>query len=301
METSTKQSQITDLLPNDVLARVERMRINSHRRFVNRTRGEHLSGRGGQSTEFADYRNYVAGDDIRFVDWNIFARLQKPYMKLFQMEEEMHVLLLVDASSSMMFEGKLDMARRLAAAFGVMGLMNVERVSCWAMNTPGEPLQMLKPVRGRGSMRQIFAFLESIEGGGEMPFDEGVNEVLKRHRGRGVCVALSDFLTFGDVRGALNRLFSAGLETFAVQIMSPMEIDPELTGDVRMVDCETNNTLDVSAAGDLVRMYHEYFSRFQRNLEVLVQQRTGRYILVNSERPVRDVLFDDMRRMGWIV
>ena len=109
-------AQITSLLTNQELDRLGRLRLNATRRFTNRARGEHLAAKGGTSTEFCDFRDYSPGDDARFVDWNIFARINRPYLKQYHMEEEMHVVLLVDASTSMEFEGKLDLARRLAAA-----------------------------------------------------------------------------------------------------------------------------------------------------------------------------------------
>src|SRR6478609_10401896 len=113
-------SQFTSLLTNATLARVERMRMLPMRRRTNRSRGEHLAGKGGTSTEFNDYRDYVAGDDMRYIDWNIFSRLNRPYVKLYRHEEEMHVVILVDASTSMRFEGKLDLAKQLAGACGLM-------------------------------------------------------------------------------------------------------------------------------------------------------------------------------------
>ena len=102
-------AQITSLLSNRDLDRLARLRINANRRLTNRARGEHLAAKGGSSTEFCDFRDYSPGDDVRFVDWNIFARINRPYLKQFHMEEEMHVVLLVDASSSMMFEARPSM------------------------------------------------------------------------------------------------------------------------------------------------------------------------------------------------
>ena len=103
MNTASRDNQLTTLLDNQVLTRLERLRLQPNRRKTNRTQGEHASGKGGSSTEFADFRNYVPGDDVRFVDWNIFARLNRPYMKLYQYEEVMHVAILVDGSTSMNF------------------------------------------------------------------------------------------------------------------------------------------------------------------------------------------------------
>lgn len=298
METST--TQLTTLLPNDVLARVERMRIATNRKFTVRSRGEHLSGKGGSSTEFSDYRDYAAGDDIRYVDWNIFSRLQRPYMKLYRHEEEMHVVLLIDASTSMNFEGKLARAKELAAAFGVMGLFNGEKVTAAVFQTGEGLIRRLPPCTGRGSMRKLFAFLEPIEAGGPLPLEKGVEQMMRDHRGRGVCLVLSDFLTYSDLGGALTRLFSAGLEVFGIQILGPTEIDPELGGDIRFVDSEGAGTLDVTAGGDILALYQEYRERYAAHLDASLKQRGGRFVTVSSKAPLDRVLFDDLRRKGWV-
>lgn len=300
MATSAPRSQMTPLFDNAVLSRLERLRINSTRRFTNKSRGEHLSGRGGTSIEFSDYRDYAAGDDIRFVDWNVFARLHRPYLKLYRQEEEMHVVILLDASSSMLFEEKLASAKAYAAAFGVMGLWGTERVSVWAAGSLDAAPAALAPCVGRANMMKLFAFLEGIEGGGDAPVEAAIETFLKYHSGRGVAVVVSDFLTFGDLRRAFNLLFSAGLEVFGIQILAPGEIDPDVTGDVRFVDAETAGTLDVSSAADLLRLYQDYRGSYERNLAALCRERGGRFVSVSSEDPVRSVLFDLLRRKGWI-
>ena len=294
-------ARMTALLDNALLERVQRLRINALRRFTNRSHGEHQSGKGGRSTEFADYRDYVEGDDIRFVDWNIFARLNRPYLKLYHVEEEMHVVVLVDASSSMLFEAKLDRARQIAAAFGAMGLFGVERVSIFAFNQreTGTP-HYLPPTGGRGSLGKLLGFVESITGGGDAPFEDGVAALLRRHRGRGVAVVLSDFLTYGDLQRPFNYLFSAGLEIFAVQILGPTEIDPELAGDLRILDCETRNMLDITAASDVLALYQEYRLAYQARLEMLCRQRSGRALSISSADPIEWVLLDLLRRRGWV-
>jgi uncharacterized protein (DUF58 family) len=301
METTPQTRQFTSLFDNKVLSRIERMRLNPTRRLTNRSRGEHVSGKGGSSTDFADYRNYVAGDDVRNVDWNIFSRLHKPYLKLFSHEEEMHVVLLVDASSSMLFAGKLDRARQLAAALGVMGLMNIERVSAYSCNHVGRAPSLLSPCTGRISMKRLFAFLEGIEGGGDFPIEGAVDAVLKRHRGRGIVVLLSDFLTLGDLHRPLNLLFSSGLEIFAIQILSPVELYPEVTGDLRFVDSETGETLDISSAGELLGIYHEHRLALEEELSLSCRQRAGRFLSINSADPLESVLFDLLRRKGWVI
>lgn len=294
------RQHVTSLLSNDLLAAVERLRLNCSRRFTNRGVGEHLAGKNGASIEYADYRDYAEGDDVRFVDWNIFARLRRPYMKVYHHEEELHVALLVDASASMGYEGKLQRARQLAAAFGVMGLLGGEHVSCGVFNSADGDVARLTPGRGRASMQRLFRFLENIEPGGDMCVETGIERFLERHRGRGVAVVLSDFLTFGDIGRGLNRLAGSGLEVFGIQILAPSEIQPELNDDARLVDAETGQTLDVTSAGELLQLYEEYRLAFEAHLATLCRRHAGRFVRLGTEDDLRWVLFDLMRRKGWV-
>ena len=276
------------------------MRLNPNRRLTNRSRGEHLSGKGGSSTDFADYRDYVPGDDMRYVDWNIFARLNRPYIKQFQHEEEMHVVLLIDASTSMGFENKFERAQQVAAALGVMGLMNIERVSAYSFNHAGGKPLFMPPKTGRQSMQQLLRFLEGLEAGGDFPVEEAIESMLRLHRGRGVAIVISDFLTFGEVSRAFNMLFSAGLEIFAAQVLAPSEIEPDTTGDIRFVDSETGHTLDITSAGDLMGIYREHRMALEDQLARLCRQRSGRFVSVNSGDSIEHILFDLLTRQGWV-
>ena len=213
---------------------------------------------------------------------------------------ERHVVILVDASTSMLFEGKLDRAKELAAAFAVMGLLGMERVSVYAFNRPNGAPSMLPRCRGRASMRLLFAMVEGIEGGGEIPLETAIESLLKHHSGRGVAVVLSDFFTFGDLERACNRLFSSGLEIFGVQILAPSEIDPEAAADVRFVDSETQGTLDISSAADLLTMYQKHRAAYEENLATLCRRRSGRFVSISAADPIDWVLFDLLRRKGWI-
>jgi uncharacterized protein (DUF58 family) len=300
MEPASPTARFTTLLENATLSRLERMRLNPRRRLTNRSRGEHQSGKGGASTEFVDYRDYSPGDDMRYVDWNIFSRLEKPFVKLYRHEEEMHVVLIVDASTSMQFEGKFERACQLAAAFGLMGLLNVEKVSAYACAHRGSNPLLLAPCTGRVSRRRLFEFLENIPPGGNFPVDQAIDAVIRRHRGRGIAILLSDFLSFGDFQKPLNRLYRAGLEIFAVQILGPTELNPELTGDLRFVDSETSQTLDISSAGDILGIYHEHRLALEEELGILCRQRSGRFLSISSRDPLETLLFDVLRRKGWV-
>lgn len=293
-------TQFTTLLPNDVLARVERLRLNPLRRRTNRMRGEHLSGKGGTSIEFSDYRDYVPGDDMRYVDWNIFSRLNQPYLKLYAHEEEMHVPILLDSSLSMNFEGKFQLGRQLAAALGVMGLMNVEKVSVYTCGQQRNEAPYLRPCSGRASLKRFFTFLENVEPGGSQPIEQSIETVLKHHSGKGVAIIISDFLTFGDVSRAFNLLHGAGLEIYGLQILGPTELNPELTGDLRFVDSETSQTLDVSSVGELLGIYHQHRQALEEFLAAECRKRAGRFLSISSETPLKEVLFDQLVRKGWV-
>lgn len=300
MTTPVSSSQLTSLFENSVLNQIERMRLKPIRRLTNRSRGEHLSGKGGSSTDFADYRDYAVGDDLRYVDWNIFARLNRPYIKQFQHEEELHVVLIVDASTSMLFEDKLLRARQLAAAFGIMGLLSVERVSAYAVHQKqGEPW-MLPPGTGRQKIRPLLTFLEQITGGGNVPIEKAIDTVLRFHRGRGIVILLSDFLTLGDLTRPLNLLYSSGLEVWGLQILSESEINPAMQGDLRLIDSETGETLDITNASELLSFYHDQRLYLQEQLDMLCRRRNGRFVSTSSATDLRTILFDQLCRQGWV-
>ena len=293
-------SRVTSLFPNEVLSRLERMRVLSSRRFTAKSRGEHLSRRRGTSMEFADYRSYVEGDDVRYVDWNAFARLRRPYLKLFHEEEEMHFLVLVDASGSMAFDGKLDRAKELAAAFGVMALLGGERVSLCAMGSSAEGPVRVGGLAGRACISSMFRFVEGIAAGGDAPVEAAIEDALRRHRGRGAALVLSDFLTFGDLGRAMNLLFGSGLEILGLQVLAPEEIDPELAGDSRLTDSETGERLDVTAGGALVSLYQEHRAAYEAGLSDGCSRRGGRFVSTGSRDGLEWVIFDLLRRKGWI-
>ena len=150
-----------DLLPPDLLARLERMELVSRKVFRGRLKGERRSKRKGQSVEFADFRNYVPGDDLRFVDWNLYARLDRLFLKLFLEEEDLHVYFLIDASPSMDFgePTKFFAAQQIAAALAFVGLCRGDRVRFEFLGAKN----LTSPVlRGRSQMWRMTEFIQSV-------------------------------------------------------------------------------------------------------------------------------------------
>jgi hypothetical protein len=294
------QARITSLISNDALARLEQLRINARGKFTDRHTGEHLAGSKGTSNEFADYRDYAEGDDIRRVDWNIFARLHKPYIKLFYEEQEKHVVLIIDNSASMQYENKLLRAQQLAVSFGFMGLLAGERVSVYSTNPTEESVPFLRAVRGRGNFSKIITYIEHVKAGGSYPIEAAIQDILKHHKGQGIALILSDFFTFGSLKTGLNRLFNSGLEIFGIQIMGPEELDPELAGDISLIDCETEDKIDISSSERVLEIYREYRDALEDQVSAMCRQRSGRFLQVNAHTDINTVLFDLLRRKGWV-
>src|SRR5437763_1344194 len=164
------ETQSQPLLDPQFLARLEQLELVSRRIFLGRMKGERRSKRKGQSVEFADYRNYVVGDDLRFLDWNLFARLDRLFLRLFMEEEDLHVYLLIDASTSMDFGDptKLYYAKQVAAALGFIGLVNLDRVVVEAFSAAGP--QTSPALRGRRSLWRLLDFLGKLGAGGAGDF-----------------------------------------------------------------------------------------------------------------------------------
>src|SRR6516225_4398315 len=162
------------LLDPKFLTQLEQLELVSRKIFMGRMKGERRSKRKGQSVEFADYRNYVIGDDLRFLDWNLYARLDKLFLRLFMEEEDLHFYVLIDNSLSMDFgtPTKLHYARQIAAALAFIGLVNMDRVVIEAFNE--RLTQSLPAVRGRRSLWRVMDFLQEVEPAGPSNLKEAM-------------------------------------------------------------------------------------------------------------------------------
>src|SRR5215469_7128750 len=182
------------LLDPGFLARLEQLELVSRKIFMGRMKGERRSKRKGQSVEFADYRNYVVGDDLRFLDWNLFARLNRLFIRLFMEEEDLHVYILIDNSLSMDFgtPTKLHFAKQIAAALGFIGLVNLDRVMIEAFND--RLTQTMPAMRGRRSLWRMLDFLQKIDPAGPSDLKQALRAFTVKCSGKGVVVLLSDLM-----------------------------------------------------------------------------------------------------------
>ena len=297
MSTGTQTQQ---LLSNEFIAKLEQLELVSRKIFVGRMKGERKSKRRGQSVEFMDYRNYTVGDDLRFLDWNIYARLDKLFIKLFLEEEDLHFYVLIDNSVSMDFGDptKLHYAKQIAAALGFIGLINHDRVMIETFNDNLD--QKIGPVRGRTQFWRVMDFLIKLEPHGGSHLADSTKTFAVQNTGKGIVVFLSDFMDKSGYEDALRYLVARNMDIYAIQLLSKEEVDPELTGDLRLVDAEDEDVADITVSAPLLKRYKQNLESFCGGLKDWCAKRSISYIFTTNERPFDQLVLNYLRRRGLV-
>lgn len=295
MTNATKRN---DLLDPEFMARLERLDIVSRKIFAGKTKGERRSRRKGQSVEFADYRNYVVGDDLRFLDWNIYGRLERLFIKLFFEEEDLYVNILIDASKSMDFgdPAKALYAKRVAAALAYIGLCNYNRVSVCAFSDRYGP--EMSGIRGRRLIHQVLGFLSDVAPDGIGNMTEACKHFAIRYPQKGVVILLSDFMDKGGYEAGLRYLIGRRYDLYAIQMLSPEEIDPPMTGDLRLLDIEDADTADVTISRALLNRYKQNLRIYCEQLREFCTQRGVSYLFTSTAVPFDQMVMNYLRRRG---
>lgn len=290
-------SPASPLLSPDLLARLERMELVSRKVFRGRMKGERKSKRKGQSVEFHDFRSYVPGDDLRLIDWNLYARLDQLFLKLFQEEEDLHFYALVDASESMNFGNptKLHVAKQLAAALGYVGLCRADRVSVQGLGPPGRRAPVL---RGRASLWKMLQYLDSLDSGHNVSLQEGIKDFSLRNSGAGVVVLLTDLMDKQGYESALRMLVGRRMDLFVMHVLSPEEIDPPLRGDRRLIDVEDGDAAEITINSVAIEKYRETVRGFVSSIKAFCNRRSIVYIPVRTESPIEDIVTKYLRERG---
>ncbi len=306
VSTTPRPRTVEDLLPPGLLAHLERLDIIARKIFSGRQHGERQSRRRGQSIDFADHRPYSPGDDLRFVDWNIYARLDALFLKLYLEEEDLSLGIAIDTSSSMDWgnPNKLDTARRLAMALGWIGLCNHNRVSLHGFN--GDGIQSLRTLRGRRRASELGRWLLDLDPGAPgVPgtFAECMKTLGAGRRGRGVLLVLSDFLEGDGVEEGLRFLGGRGDEVICLQLLAPEEVDPGghgLTGDLRLEDVEHGGTVEVTVTPSLLRSYRQRLDAWCAALRTGCTRRGMGHLTIPTDTDIETVLVEMMRKQGYI-
>ncbi|MGC9399708.1 MAG: DUF58 domain-containing protein [Anaerolineae bacterium] len=287
------------LLDNDLLARLDPLTFAVRHVRPGQLAGERRSTKRGTSVEFADYRDYTPGDDLRRVDWNTYARLSRPYVKLFEEEEDLAVHLLLDASGSMDWgeaaAHKWTYARRLAAALGYVALTSGDRLT---VQTLGQAPARFGPTRGRAQVLRFFRWIESLPASGVTDLNGDLRAYAISGGRAGLVLLLSDFFSPTGVVAGLTALLSHGHEVAALHLLSPDEVEPPLGGDLRLRDVETGAQQEVTLDATLRRRYRRRLAAWRAELRTDFRRRGARYLPVTTDVPAERVLLYDLRRAG---
>ena len=302
------------LLSAKVMRQLDQLELRIGRRSKSSGRGERRSKARGQSVEFADHRSYVMGDDLRRLDWNLYGRLDRLFVKLYEEERELPVQVFLDASESMTFgtPSKFDFARRLAAAIGYVALSGFDRVTVRVFpdpaadseaegtaggGGPGEAAyrSALRGVQGKKSSTGFFRNLGQVRPGGLGTFNESLRQGAMQSRQAGLAVVLSDLLDPTGYAGGLDALLGRGFHVQVVQVLAREELEPASFGDLRLVDSETGGEQEVTFGRFRLKAYRQAVENYTQKLREYCRSRGIGFFRATSDASLETVLLKDLR------
>lgn len=288
------------LLDKELLYKLERLSIvNKHVKKGSQS-GNRRSKNLGSSIEFADYRSYAPGDDIRQVDWNAYARHEKLFLKTFMDEQEVQISIYIDCSKSMDFGNptKFDTAVKIAGALGYSSLYNLDKVSIYSFDNKINSL--LPSLMGKGKGVQLFNFLKSINIEGEGDINSALTSGKAINRKPGISIILSDFLFADGYEKGISFIQSAKQEVVLIQLLTSEEKDPYIDGDLRLIDSENSSTKDISVSPIVLKEYNKTLTNYQKNLSDFARKRGISFISIGPEMNIEDIIFNVIKKSGLI-
>jgi uncharacterized protein (DUF58 family) len=297
-QPETPDAEPETILDTEFLRKLERLHLIAKRLSWAGAKGEHAVSRKGFSLEFSDYRRYQRGDDLRYVDWNIYRRLERLLLKVFTAEEEMNIYLLVDTSRSMA-EGapkKLDYARKVAAALGYIGLKNLDRVGGASFSsTLHQPLSL---GRGRKQILTLFHFLSHLACRGETDLRAAVRSFTKLFPHPGLVVIVSDLFDPAGWRKALEELTAKRYQLLVIHIIDEGELHPKAWGDIALVDVEAGRERKFFLDEDLTRRFETELAGYFKEIEAACANRRVDYLRTSTRLPFEEFVLQTLRQMS---
>lgn len=306
------ESMPEPLLTTGLLRRLEQFQLLAARRAKSSARGERRSRARGQSVEFADHRNYVAGDDFRHLDWNLYGRLERLFLKLYEEERELPVRIFLDASESMAFGDprKFDFARQIAAAVGYVALCGFDRASVLPFpDRAGETnpelgltrqeaaaRQGLRAMRGKRSALELLRNLGVLTAAGSASLNDALRRGALEARQPGLAVVISDFLDPAGYDAGLSALLGRGFQVDVVQILAPEELAPTTFGDLKLVDAETGAQQEVTFGRYRMKAYRRAVGNYLQRLREFCKARGIHCFTVASNLPLEELLLRQLRQ-----
>ena len=258
--------------------------------------GEHFSFKKGFSLEFADYRTYQPGDDIRYIDWNLAARLDKLFLKLFTSQEELTIHILIDVSNSMKFgnPSKLDYAKHLAAALGYIGIVNMERVVSASFSNSIK--KNLESGRSKHHIFSFFKFILGLKPDRKSDINKSMIEYSRRARMPGLVIILSDLFDEKRFEKGLLSLLYKRLDIFLIQILDEKELHPSTIGDLTLIDMETGERKKIDADLNLLSLYQDNLMEYFKHIEHFCIKHRIEYMRTTTRLPFEDIVLKYLRQ-----
>ncbi len=262
--------------------------------------GNHQSKNFGSSCEFADYRDYVPGDDITKIDWNVYARFDKLYQKLYLDERQMHTRIYIDASRSMQHgtPEKAEQAIKMAAAFAYLSVNEMDKVSIYAIH--GDRVdEVISGIVGKDSYYNYINKLNEIEFTDDVSISQAILSSVKIGMGDGYSILISDFLTDEDYERAIDRFAERKRDILCLQILSREEINPQMRGKMHLFDAENDlNFFRKRIDKDRIEAYKAALQHVVERIKNYCESRGGYYLFVPADAKLGDVFFGNMADMG---
>jgi uncharacterized protein (DUF58 family) len=282
------------------LKKLEYLYVVAKKVFVGRLRAERRSRKTGSGVEFADHRNYAAGDDLRYLDWSVYGRLDKLLLRMFEEEEDLHIYLLIDSSASMRNHGKLDYAERICAALAYIGLAKLDRVSIvpFGGSAPGEG--RLPPARGKAQIFKVFDFLSALVADGPTELSRALESFVHQTKRRGLCIVVSDFYDPRGYEDGLNLLRYHRFEPTVLQVWAQAEAQPSARGDVELYDVESGETREVTISERQLAAFARAHADYCARLEGFCAARGIAYYRADVAVPFEDLVLRMFREGGFL-
>jgi uncharacterized protein (DUF58 family) len=280
------------------LKTLESLNVMARRLLTQEERGEREGLRRGASVEFADYRHYVSGDELRYIDWNVYARHGELFVKEFSAEESVHLLLLLDASPSMAFgtPTKFQAARELAAALAYIALSNFDTAGLYTF--ADEVREVERALRGKRALWTLLDAIERIRPAGRTDMAKAFQAPLPRLKGRALAFVLTDFYDLDGYGPGLRALQAQRLQIVALHLVAREEVEPPARGRVELVDLETGQARDTLLTPDAVDAYLARLRRHGDEVERFCLSREIAYVRLRADAPIQAKIAEILRRGG---
>ncbi|HEX4355755.1 MAG TPA: DUF58 domain-containing protein [Polyangiales bacterium] len=290
-----------ELFDEKFLKTLEYLHMVSRKVFAGNIRAERRTRKVGSGIEFADHRTYARGDDFRYIDWNLYGRLDKLLLRLFEEEEDLYIYILIDVSDSMSIgtpSPKLHYAMQVGAALTYVGLANLDRVSIIPFSD--RLIDRLPPSRGKNRIFRVFEFLSKCDIGGKTELADCMKDFVAQNKRRGLAVVISDFYDPKGFEQGINTLRYNKFEPFVLQVYDKREAEPQLHGDLALVDCETGDVKEVTITKGILQQYMAEHEKYCQELETYCTKRAMPFFRTHTGIPFDELVLKIFRSGGFL-